>query len=196
MINWTDEVLSTDKMRDLQLRSIPLIDVSNAKGTINEIDPHDLMAHYIRDIDEVVTAEAAKHISTEGPHLSWVYLQYTDDIGHRYGDGPEMAAAVRVIDDQVGRIWSAIENRKEMHNEDWMIVVTTDHGRDVATGRNHGEYSERERTIWIVTNSADLNSHFEEQPAIVDILPSIATHLDLDMPENIRDQLDGRSFVD
>ena len=38
MINWTDEVLSTDKMRDLQLRSIPLIDVSNAKGTINEIE--------------------------------------------------------------------------------------------------------------------------------------------------------------
>lgn len=64
------------------------------------------------------------------------------------------------------------------------------------SGRSHGGQSERERTTWIVTNSDALNSHFSAQPAIVDILPSLATHLKLQIPENIAEQLDGRSFVD
>jgi len=73
--------------------------------------------------------------------------------------------------------------------------VTTDHGRDAATGKDHGGQSERERTTWIVTNSVSLNEHFTDTPAIVDILPSIAAHLELEMPAEIREQLDGRSFI-
>ena len=158
--------------------------------------PHDLMATYIREIDEVVANEAAEFIASEGPDLSWVYLEYTDDVAHRYGDGAEMTAAVERMDDQVGRIWSAVEQRQQTRNEDWMVIVTTDHGRDAETGMSHGEQTMRERTTWIVTNVENLNSRFRETPAIVDILPSIATHLQLEMPATIREQLDGQSFVD
>ena len=69
------------------------------------------------------------------------------------------------------------------------------HGRDAKTGQGHGNQTERERTTWIVTNSDDLNERYYQTPAIVDILPSIATHLRLDIPANIRDQLDGQSFI-
>ena len=158
--------------------------------------PHDANSDYIRNIDALVTAETSAYIASEGPDLSWVYLQYTDDVAHYFGDSLEMEAAVRLMDDQIGEIWSAIKQRRDDHNEDWMIVVTTDHGRDMETGKHHGGQTERERSIWIVTNSDDLNSHYHELPAIVDILPSIATHLQLDIPANIRDQLDGQSFVD
>lgn len=158
--------------------------------------PHDLMRDYIRNIDELVTNETARYIESNGPDLSWVYLEYTDDVGHGYGDGPKMTAAVEFMDNQIGRIWSAVQDRQRDHEEDWLILVTTDHGRDAATGRDHGGQSERERTIWMVTNSDNLNVHFKELPAIVDILPSIAKHLQLGIPANIRDQLDGRSFID
>jgi arylsulfatase A-like enzyme len=77
-----------------------------------------------------------------------------------------------------------------------MIVITTDHGRDAETGQGHGNQTERERTTWIVTNSDDLNERYYQTPAIVDILPSIAAHLDLEIPANVRDQLDGQSFID
>lgn len=158
--------------------------------------PHDPMSDYIRNIDELVTDEAARFIASDGPDLSWVYLQYTDDVGHRYGDGPEMTSAVELMDGQIGRIWSAVQNRQRSHNEDWMILITTDHGRDANTGRGHGNQTKRERTTWIVSNSDKLNSHFFELPAIVDILPSIATHLQLEIPANIQDQLDGHGFID
>ncbi len=158
--------------------------------------PHDLMATYIREIDEVVANEAAEYVASEGPDLSWVYLEYTDDVAHRYGDGAEMTAAVKRMDDQVGRIWSAVEQRQQTRDEDWMVIVTTDHGRDAETGMSHGEQTMRERTTWIVTNVENLNSRFRETPAIVDILPSIATYMQLDIPTTIREQLDGQSFVD
>ena len=69
-------------------------------------------------------------------------------------------------------------------------------GRDVQTGKHHGGHSERERITWIATNSDRLNSHFKNMPPIVDILPSIATHLQLEMPEHIEAQLDGQPFID
>ncbi len=167
-------------------------------GFENDTDnfPHDEEGKYIRDIDELVTNEATIYIKENGPDLSWIYLQYTDEVGHRFGDGPAMIEAVKLMDDQIGRIWTAVKNRERDYREDWLILVTTDHGRDKATGRGHGGQSDRERTIWIATNSRSLNPHFTQTPAIVDILPSLVTHLQLNIPKNIRDQLDGRSFID
>ena len=158
--------------------------------------PHDALGNYIRDIDRLVTYEAARYIDEKGPDLSWIYLEHTDDVGHRYGDGPEMTAAVKLMDEQVGRIWAAVRHRQHAHDEDWLILVTTDHGRDEQTGKEHGGHSDRERTTWIATNSRRLNAHFDETPAIVDILPSLATHLRLSLPGKIGDQLDGRSFIE
>ncbi len=56
--------------------------------------------------------------------------------------------------------------------------------------------AEGERTTWIVTNSNNLNDRFANSPPVVDILPSIVRHLDLEMPPAISEQLDGLSFID
>jgi predicted AlkP superfamily pyrophosphatase or phosphodiesterase len=148
------------------------------------------------EIDRLVAADAARYIRANGPDLSWVYLEHTDTVAHIHGDGPEFDTAVRQMDGQVGDIWSAVTDRENQHHEDWLVLVTTDHGRDAETGKKHGRQSARERTTWIVTNNRRLNSRFRETPAIVDILPSIATHLELKMPDAVRAQLDGKSFID
>ncbi len=158
--------------------------------------PHDAKADYIRNIDALVTEEAAAYVEANGPDLAWVYLQYTDDVAHDYGDSAELVAAVQLMDAQVGKIWAAVRKRQQSTKEDWLVIVTTDHGRDAETGKEHDGQSERERTIWIATNSKALNAHYHELPAIVDVLPSIATHLQLMMPETVRGQLDGQSFID
>ncbi|MGB3618876.1 MAG: alkaline phosphatase family protein [Catalinimonas sp.] len=155
--------------------------------------PHDTARKFINDIDELVTNEAARYLAAEGPDLTWVYLEYTDDIGHRHGDGPEMTRAVEIADAQVGRIRQAVQRRARAHNEEWMILITTDHGRDAATGRDHGGQSERERTIWMTTNLPNLNAYFHnQQPAMVDILPTIARFMDFDVPHT---ELDGVPMV-
>ena len=158
--------------------------------------PPDDASDYIREIDAVVAAEATRYIREEGPDLTWVYLQYTDDIAHYFGDSPEFAAAIGLMDRHVGAIWSAVQERRDQHGEDWLIVVTTDHGRDATTGMDHGEQTERERSIWIATNSTRLNARFRQMPPIVDILPSIAAHMKLEIPEPVRSELEGQSFID
>jgi len=156
--------------------------------------PEPLDAH-IEDIDDAVSREAGELIELKGPDLSWVYLQYTDDMAHEHGDSPELDEAVVAMDARLSLIWSAVQARQKAFDEDWLVIVTTDHGRDVETGRDHGGQTERERTIWIATNSQRLTPSFYSMPAIVDIYPSIATHLGITIPEKVARHLDGASFI-
>jgi predicted AlkP superfamily pyrophosphatase or phosphodiesterase len=160
--------------------------------------PHDRQSQYIHLIDEKVTDEAEKCIREQAPDLTWVYLEYTDDMGHRYGDGPEQKEAVKYTDKQVGKIWSALQYRQQQFKEDWMIVITTDHGRDSITGKGHGGQSERERTTWIVINSkdVDLNHYWRDYtPAIVDIMPTIARFLGVTIPRDNQLEEDGVPLI-
>jgi predicted AlkP superfamily pyrophosphatase or phosphodiesterase len=157
--------------------------------------PHDPASRYIRAIDERVTDEAAAYIAANGPDLSWVYLEHTDDVAHASGDSDAFRIAVQEADARVGRIWQAVKRRQAL-GEDWMIVVTTDHGRDARTGKGHGGQSERERTTWIVTNEARLSTRFTRgTPAIVDIAPSILEHLRIRVPAVVASEMDGVSFL-
>jgi predicted AlkP superfamily pyrophosphatase or phosphodiesterase len=157
--------------------------------------PHDPASRYILAIDEHVSTQAASYIASQGPDLSWVYLQHTDDVGHAQGDSDAFDDAVQQADAQVGRIWAAVQQRQRL-GEDWMIVVTTDHGRDVLTGKGHGRQSARERTTWIVTNQPALDARFTSgQAAIVDIAPSILQHLRIAVPTEVSRAMEGVSFL-
>jgi predicted AlkP superfamily pyrophosphatase or phosphodiesterase len=157
---------------------------------------HDRERAYMHRIDEKVVDEAAQTIRQQGPDLSWVYLEYTDDMGHMYGDSPQFHKAIGYADEQVGRIWQAIQHRKKQFGEDWLVVVTTDHGRDAKTGKGHGGQSDRERLGWIYTNAKNLNSYFKNnEGAIVDVMPTIARFMNLALPEATARELDGIPLI-
>jgi len=147
-------------------------------------------------IDEHVVDIADSTIRASGPDLSWVYLEYTDDMGHAFGDAPPFIQAVQYLDDEMGRLYRAIQYRQEHFKEEWLLVITTDHGRDAKTGMNHGGQSDRERGTWIISNYPSPNAYAKSQDlAIVDILPSMAQFLKLRIPQENRAELDGVSFI-
>ena len=150
----------------------------------------------IQTIDLHVTSVAAKSLVEVGPDLSWVYLQHTDDIGHRDGDGPSMDLAVRWIDKRVLELHSAVKAREQqVADEDWLVIITTDHGRKSSDGKSHGGQSERERTIWIASNTPSMVSPAERKAAIVDIYPTIVAHMRFDLPDEVAAQLEGQSLL-
>src|SRR5688572_2677943 len=158
--------------------------------------PNDTTSLRMHHIDEAVVNKAAEVIREDGPDLSWVYLEYTDDMGHTFGDGPQFFASIKTMDHQMNRLWQAIQYRKKKYNEDWLIMITTDHGRDSATGKNHGGQSDRERSGWIVTNANDLNEHFtQDSISIVDIMPTISKHFNLKMSKKHIREVDGTSLI-
>jgi hypothetical protein len=158
--------------------------------------PQDAEREFMHKIDAKVAATAASTIKTNAPDLSWVYLEYTDDMGHKYGDSPQFYKAINYADDYVGQIWQAIQYREKNFNEDWLIIITTDHGRTAETGKDHGGQSDRERAGWIFTNAKNLNGYFKNNEAsIVDIFPTIARFMNLQIPLETARELDGVPLI-
>ncbi len=153
--------------------------------------PHDEAGYFYNVIDDAVINKAASSIKKDAPDLSWVYLEYTDEMGHRYGNGDSLTNAVRLLDGKLKKLWEAIDYRRQNFNEDWQLWITTDHGRE-NNGYHHGGQSERERTTWIATNAKNLNGYFKKGNAgIVDIMPSIAKHLGVAIPKERVMETDG-----
>ena len=153
--------------------------------------PHDTAGYFYYLIDEAVADTTAAYIKRAAPDLSWVYLEYTDEMGHRHGNGKQLDDAVLKTDRQIQRIWNAIQYREKKFNEEWQIWITTDHGRE-NNGYHHGGQTQRERTTWIITNATGLNERFKkQQPAIVDIMPSIASFLKVGIPKDQLMEVDG-----
>lgn len=153
--------------------------------------PHDTNGYFYNVIDDAVAKAAAASIKKDAPDLSWVYLEYTDEMGHRHGNGDSLTNAVQLLDGKLKMLWDAIEYRQQNFNEEWQIWITTDHGRE-DNGYHHGGQTDRERTIWIATNAKDLNEYFfKGNPAIVDIMPSMAKHLGVKIPVERLREIDG-----
>ena len=158
--------------------------------------PHDKAGNYMHLIDEQVASSAATCIKDKAPDLSWVYLEYTDDMGHRFGDSPQYYDAIEKMDAQVGRVWEAIKYREAHYNEEWLIFITTDHGRDEQTGKGHGGQSPRQRSTWMVTNYNKLNAYARwYTPGIIDITPSISTFMGITLPIEQTREVDGISLI-
>lgn len=157
--------------------------------------PHDAARDFMHRIDEKVVTEAAESIREQAPDLSWVYLEYTDDMGHAHGDSPQMDSAISYLDRQMGRLWTAVQYREKQFKEKWLIIITTDHGRSAKDGRDHGGQTPREKSGWIVTN-VPLNSYARQQDvAVVDIMPTMAAHLGINIAREWQREVDGISIT-
>jgi len=133
------------------------------------------------------------------PDMLLLHLGDIQNTGFRHGFGPHVDTymdAIESADRKLAEVIAALRARQSMHREeDWLVVITTDHGRDALNGKGHGGQSERERSTWIATNSGCLADRFYTTPAIVDIVPSILAHMHIQVPDTTRAALDGSSFL-
>lgn len=76
----------------------------------------------------------------------------TDAAGHGFGfstNNPIYQAGYRLNDVLAYRTLDAIENRETYATEDWLIIITSDHG---GFGTGHGGPSIQERMVFVITN--------------------------------------------
>lgn len=79
-------------------------------------------------------------------------LEYTDQAGHAngYGNSEQDYVDVALQADQKGyELLQTIQNRTTIDEEDWLIIITTDHG---GSGMDHGGQRDIERNTWFVVN--------------------------------------------
>ena len=148
----------------------------------------------IYDIDSVVIRNAAQCVREKAPDLSWVYLWYTDDAFHITGYSTFSEDYLKREDRMLRQIWDAIKYREKNFDEEWLLIVTTDHGRE-EHGFNHGGQSAGERGVWMVSNRRDMNAEWGSKSlSQVDINPSICRYMGFTVPRDVEWEQDGIPF--
>ena len=152
-------------------------------GTVDDYDRYDTQA----------TDAAVKHLSEANPDALFLYIGQVDVAGHTHGfhpSVPEYVAAIERADKLVGRALAAVKSRKTFASEDWLVVVTSDHG---GQGKGHGgghKTPEILNSFLIVSGPAAKRGTFEEQVYLVDAPATVLAHLGVKI--NPEWQLDGR----
>ena len=114
------------------------------------------------------------------PELDVLFLHLDDvDIaGHTYGyaaDVPQYISAIEAADVHVGNILSALESRPTYSEEEWLVVVSTDHG---GIGFGHGGSSYDERNIFLIFSDPNFpNEELESEWNTWESNPSLALDL-------------------
>lgn len=156
--------------------------------------PHKPRELHVYDYDSTVCRRAAECIRQKAPDLGWVYLWYTDDAFHMTGYSTFSDQYLRREDQMLRQIYDAIEYREKNFDEEWLLIVTTDHGRE-EHGFGHGGQSAGERGIWMVSNRRDMNAQWGSHAlSQVDINPSICRFMGFDVPRDVEWEQDGIPF--
>lgn len=115
------------------------------------VDPH--QAHLPDEwqhADQAVTDAGIAFVgglTADTPSLTFVYLGGPDEVCHLVGTGPAYDGFVEDSDRRLGELMAAIAHRPSRADEDWTVLVVTDHGHVDAGG--HGGDSLEERTAWL-----------------------------------------------
>lgn len=129
--------------------------------------------------DDAKTREAIKDaLKNRTLDVVFIQLDKVDQAGHKFGYGPDSPRYINAIeqtDADVGQIMDALKSRKDYENEDWLIILTTDHG---GIRKKHGGNSPQESTIFtIFWGKSVVSGEIFEQPMIVDIAATAMAHL-------------------
>lgn len=105
--------------------------------------------------DEETTAklnEIVRDTSETSFDIIFSTFEYADHAGHTLGYGNAVEGyrnATKMVDNIAYEIIEMIANREQYHKEDWLIIITTDHG---GIGTSHGGQREEEKNTWFVVN--------------------------------------------
>jgi hypothetical protein len=100
------------------------------------------------DID--VKDAAVDLLAIDNPDVLFVAFDDVDHAGHGFGFSPqvpEYIESIEITDAYIGELMTALQNRSNYANEDWLVIVTTDHGGNLA---GHGGGTLDERSIFNV----------------------------------------------
>lgn len=149
--------------------------------------------HQYSDNGDVQMMTAAVEALTEhDPDVMFVYFADVDIAGHTHGfhrAAPLYIAEIEEVDSQIGKVLNAMRARPNFADEDWLVIVSTDHGGTM--DGTHGRNEDKHRIIpFIVSGRAAHKGTLYTTTNQVDI-PAIAmAHLGVEVDPNWK--LDGR----
>ena len=117
---------------------------------------HGLNAAWVTKVSDAGTFRdtLAQVKAADGPDVVMCIQEHCDHTGHSSGfsnQNLDYVKAVRDSDKEALALIEAVQNRASYADEDWLIIITTDHGGD---GTSHGSQAAGCRQTFIAWNQA------------------------------------------
>ncbi len=134
--------------------------------------------------DAEAVKRASQIISETDPTVVFYYIGQVDETGHKFGFHPsvkEYVEAIERADDHVGEVLQAVRSRKSYADEEWLILVTSDHG---GKGTGHGgghRIPEIRNSFLIVSGPAAQRGRLEDETYLVDPSATALQYLGVDL---------------
>ena len=113
---------------------------------------------------------AVDQLQNFDPHAMFIHFDDVDYAGHGYGfspDVPQYISSIEEADTQVGVVLAALSSRPNYAQEDWLVIVTHDHG---GVGYSHGGTSLEHRNVSFIASGLNIPTQLVEK-TIVDVIP-------------------------
>jgi hypothetical protein len=139
---------------------------------------------YEEEMDVEMATAAVELLGEQDPAAIFVYFHQTDTVGHILGFSPEVPRyieAVENVDREIGRVLEALRARPSYEEEDWLILVASDHG---GLGRTHrrGRHEPQILTVPLIVSGPAVEPGRIAEPAfIVDLVPTMLAHLGIEI---------------
>ncbi|MDJ1133272.1 alkaline phosphatase family protein [Streptomyces iconiensis] len=132
------------------------------------------------EYDAGTTERAVAQLRDGQPDALFLQLDNVDHAGHESGGASqEYLDALAGVDAQVGELLAAVEGRPSYGEEDWLIMVTADHGHTDAGG--HGGSDWNERQTFVIANGPGIAAGSERDDVrLVDVAATALAHLGIE----------------
>lgn len=124
----------------------------------------DIFHEYSEDGDNKAAADAAMLLAGTHPDYPdtdvdalFLYIADVDNAGHAHGFHPEQhdyLDAISVADGLVGQVLDAMRTRADILDENWLVILTSDHGGSMDKG--HSGDTPEKRTIPFLVSGKDV----------------------------------------
>tara|TARA_R110000868_G_scaffold131702_2_gene341907 strand:- start:5320 stop:6975 length:1656 start_codon:yes stop_codon:yes gene_type:complete len=125
------------------------------------------------DTSADVKNKAIAELGVEDLTALFVHFDDVDHAGHGSGFTPynsNYITAIETVDAAIGDLVVALKNRPDYNKEDWMVIVSTDHG---GIGTSHGGDTDEERTIFMIVNGDNIpNKEISKTTSEVEVPPA------------------------
>ncbi|MFT5200002.1 MAG: endonuclease/exonuclease/phosphatase family metal-dependent hydrolase [Planctomycetota bacterium] len=149
------------------------------------LKPFPGLANHIQETasDLEVETAAHKYLLEANPDVLFLHFDEVDGAGHKDGYGSDIQKyleAIEKVDGHVGKVLAALQERPNYAAEDWLVLVTTDHG---GIDKGHGGQSIDERTIWLIAHGKNVApGTLPNDLGHTTIAPTALQHLGIERP--------------
>ena len=134
--------------------------------------------------DVQVASEVASILENKDVDVMFVQLDEVDGAGHRHDykvESEKYLKAIERSDKQVGTMVSALEKRTSIENENWLIILSADHG---GSNFGHGKNIPDHTTVFFIASGTSAKKgEITREVGVVDVAVTAMYHLGIPAKE-------------